>query len=307
MLTILGMLGCAAAGLGYLGSYHWFFDLFSHFRVQYAIVLLVMALILLWQRKAGVASVLMAFVALNLWSIVPLYVSPERKVDPEEKPQRLLLQNVRTQGGDPSSVIELIHQEAPDVVVLQEISAGWVKALNVLNEDYPHRAIRSREDNFGIGLYSRWPIEAAEFIQLGSIPVPAIVATLQVDKQSWQLLATHPPPPLGASGSDMRNTILRAIPHQLSTEHPVLVAGDLNITRFSPHFARLLDTTGLIDSASGFGLQPTWPVQLPILYIPIDHVLHSRHLVTLTRRIGPSVGSDHRAVIVDLALRPLIR
>jgi endonuclease/exonuclease/phosphatase (EEP) superfamily protein YafD len=59
----------------------------------------------------------------------------------------------------------------------------------------------------------------------------------------------------------------------------------------------------MIDSAQGHGVQPTWPNFNPLLWIPLDHVLHSTCLAVRDRIIGPDVGSDHYPVIVDFSLR----
>jgi endonuclease/exonuclease/phosphatase (EEP) superfamily protein YafD len=57
----------------------------------------------------------------------------------------------------------------------------------------------------------------------------------------------------------------------------------------------------LRDTRAGFGIQASWPTQIPPLGIPLDHCLVSPELVVLDRRLGPAVGSDHRPVILELA------
>ena len=60
--------------------------------------------------------------------------------------------------------------------------------------------------------------------------------------------------------------------------------------------------TGLRDSSRGMGLQPTWPADIPLLWIPIDHCLYSDGIEIRGRRTGPDVGSDHFPLIVDFEL-----
>ncbi|MEM7233873.1 MAG: endonuclease/exonuclease/phosphatase family protein, partial [Planctomycetota bacterium] len=85
----------------------------------------------------------------------------------------------------------------------------------------------------------------------------------------------------------------------LTRETQCLLLGDLNTTPFSPYFSKLLDETGLQNSARGFGLQASWPSLLSVLGIPLDHVLHSEDIVVVDRSTRAGAGSDHRAVIVD--------
>jgi endonuclease/exonuclease/phosphatase (EEP) superfamily protein YafD len=81
-----------------------------------------------------------------------------------------------------------------------------------------------------------------------------------------------------------------------------MVLGDLNLSPWSPYFGDLLSSAGLRDSREGFGIQASWPTAVPLLRVPIDHVLYSPEVVINHRQIGPDVGSDHLPVVVDFSL-----
>ena len=85
-------------------------------------------------------------------------------------------------------------------------------------------------------------------------------------------------------------------------EGEVILLGDMNTTSWSYTFQDLLHESGLHDSRRGFGLQPTWPENMPLMRVPIDHVLHSSGIQISYRCTGPFSGSDHRPVIVDFCL-----
>lgn len=57
---------------------------------------------------------------------------------------------------------------------------------------------------------------------------------------------------------------------------------------------------GLHNSASGFGIQATWPAGFPLFSIPIDHVLLSDNLRVAFFEVGEGVGSDHYLLYVGL-------
>ncbi len=88
---------------------------------------------------------------------------------------------------------------------------------------------------------------------------------------------------------------------------PLVVAGDLNADRDHALFRGLLDT-GLRDAhdSVGRGLARTWPSGLPLLHL--DHVLvrdgEGGQLVVTAVREERVPGSDHRAVVADLAVLP---
>lgn len=84
--------------------------------------------------------------------------------------------------------------------------------------------------------------------------------------------------------------------------HLILV-GDLNNTPFSPTFKQLLKQSHLKDTRIGQGIFPTWPVTLPFMWIPIDHVLVSDAFQVESFQAGPYTGSDHYPIVVDLSLK----
>jgi endonuclease/exonuclease/phosphatase (EEP) superfamily protein YafD len=77
--------------------------------------------------------------------------------------------------------------------------------------------------------------------------------------------------------------------------------GDLNMSMWSPYYRQFIRSTGMRNTRQGYGVQPSWPVDAPLLPIPIDHCLISRGFQVLNNRIGSDIGSDHYPLIVDLA------
>ena len=70
-----GAVVCAATLLGFAGRLWWFFDLFSHFRVQYLLSLSLVVLLTLLGRRFRASGVFGLFVAANLACILPYYLS----------------------------------------------------------------------------------------------------------------------------------------------------------------------------------------------------------------------------------------
>ena len=64
----------------------------------------------------------------------------------------------------------------------------------------------------------------------------------------------------------------------------------------------MVKTGGLRNARSGFGILPTWPTFMPVLYIPIDHCLVTKEIDIIKLRTGRNVGSDHLPLIADLAI-----
>jgi endonuclease/exonuclease/phosphatase (EEP) superfamily protein YafD len=300
LLVWVGIAFCLATAFGFLGEYSWWLDLFSHFRAQYLIGLSALAITFLLRRRLKTAAIMLIFAGINLAVILPLYSDAAANNSNPSRSIRVMLINVNSQTGDPVRVAEVVRSFDPDVLVLEEINQRWVQALETLNASYPHRKVRPRNDNFGIGLYSKYPLAGSRVVSLGDSGVPTILSLLEVEGGRLQMIATHPLPPAGADYARRRNQQLDLLPSLLDPSVPQILLGDLNTTPWNVYFLRLLQRSGLKDSSVGWGLQPSWPsLGLPFR-IPLDHCLHSPELQVVNRMIGPRVGSDHFPLIVDL-------
>jgi hypothetical protein len=101
-----------------------------------------------------------------------------------------------------------------------------------------HSLTQPREDNFGIGLFSKLPLEESEVAYIGSADVPSILATLKAEKTNFRVIATHPLPPGGRDYSRLRNEQLEELPDHLRSPLPLILLGDLNVTPWSYYFRR---------------------------------------------------------------------
>jgi len=291
-----------ATVLGFLGRFSWILDLFSHFRVQYMLGLLVIGVFMLVGRRRKTASVFLAFACVNIMLVIPLYLGASTRPAVASPAMRAMLLNVNTRLGNTNRVRTVVSDADPDILVLEEISAVWLSNLAWLTNSYPYSLAQPRADNFGIGFFSKLPIAEAEIVYIGDAEVPSIVATVSALQTNLRVIATHPLPPGGREYSRWRNDQLERLPDYIRSPLPVLVLGDLNVTPWNHHFRQLLARTGLRDSAKGFGVQPTWPNYNPLLRIPIDHCLHSADITVVDRKVGESVSSDHYPVIVDFVI-----
>jgi endonuclease/exonuclease/phosphatase (EEP) superfamily protein YafD len=215
-----------------------------------------------------------------------------------------MLANVNTQTGNAADVAAAIRRFNPDVVVLEEVSAKWLSDLKPVLDDYAHSEQAPREDNFGIGLWSRFPFIRSRVACIGAAEVPSIIVEIDTPQGRCTVVATHPLPPGGKSNSDFRNDQLAELPRWVrQASSPVLLLGDLNATPWNHYFRRFLDEAGLKDSARGRGVFPTWPSTFsPLMRIPIDHCLYGTGIEIVDRQTGPQVGSDHFPVIVDFVV-----
>ena len=286
---------------GFLGKVWWCFELVCHFRAQYVGLLVLLSLALLLGKHRWFALAAASFAVVNLATIVPIYAG--RPIpEPSAQTVRALLLNVYKPSEAYDEVLELIEAEKPDIIVLVEMRMRWIDALKeVLEREHRYTRAYGR----GVAIYSRFPLTFVAPTEEMPIQIPALVAELQIGPDRLTLVATHPDSPDGKLPSKVRNRQLKDLASLArKLPRPLVLLGDLNVTPFSPYFSDLLRKGRLIDSRQGFGFQPSWPVWMPPLRIPIDHCLVSEGIIVHDRRLGSGAGSDHLSVIVDFSLTP---
>jgi endonuclease/exonuclease/phosphatase (EEP) superfamily protein YafD len=302
ILWILTLGGAAGTLGGLLGSRWWVLELLSHFQIQYATLAATALLCFALLKRTGGVIAASLVLAINLSLLLPLFEG-RPLADVSHKPAlRLVYANIHTSNLNHQPLLNLIAKEAADIIMLAEVTDRWVKALSSLDGQYPHKVLCPRIDNFGIGLWSRHPLKVGKVHYWGDANVPSILAELDHQGEAITILLTHPLPPMRRRLSRLRDQQLRQLAG-IAQSHGdrTILLGDFNATAFSPIFDEVLAISGLLDSTRGFGPQPSWPAGLPwILRIPIDHCLHSADLTVTERRVGPSIGSDHLPILLEL-------
>ena len=299
--TLLACLALIHPSARALARLDWRLDLVTHFYVAAWVATLAALAALALARRRRLA---LAFAALAVWqagTVVRYWLpGPSR---PSASPRlRLLVANVYKNNRDYDAIAALIRRERPDVVGLVEVLphlAAGLEATGVAKE-YPHRYYHSVGVQ-GLALWFRERPGAVEepaiFAPKGN---PVYRATVRLDGRDVRLWLVHPPNPIG-DGRERANPDLKALGLAVGAERGTkIVAGDLNRTEGSPFFADFVRDSGLVDSRLGFGPQPSWPSWSPYR-IPIDHAFISGDLAVVDRRIGPSIGSDHFPLILDVA------
>ncbi len=306
---VVGFVALALAVLSaaaFLGGAHRMLELASHFRLQYLVGSAICLLALLCLRSWRWAVAAAVGVLLNGVVVAPWYWPASRLAGtPGGTPLRVLLVNVFLDNPNSGALFDLVKIEQPDVIVLEEIDARWVAELKDLEDSWPHRFVVPRNDNFGIGIWSRYPLADARTVALGDSALPSISARVEVKGQSVALLATHPPPPVTHQLFSVRNSQYLALAEFARTQPgPLVVLGDLNTSMWSPHYLRLIRDSGLADARRGFGVLPTWPSEYLLFQAPLDHCLLSPGVGVAGIRVGRPIGSDHLPVVADLILPP---
>jgi len=303
LLALLALGGlCVATSLALLAPLGWPFELFAHFRPQYAVATLLVMLVLAWQRSVVAAGIAVLLVAWNALPIVQRASADAPPVSCDGPAFTVATVNLQYSNPQHDRLLGWLAGHPADVIVVQELTGAWAQAL-AGSDAHPHRFLLTREDPYGIGVLSRWPLESAGAIDLAGDGLPSVEGIVDIEGRRVRLLGLHTHWPVLPEVARMRDTALGgAAGIARASDLPIILLGDLNLTPDSPQFTRLLDESALRDVVSGRRWRPTWQAGFWPLALRIDHVLVSPQLCVEAVEVGPSIGSDHRPVIARLRL-----
>lgn len=280
---------------------HHSIELFSHFRLQYfAVSILLLIAFAFLMHYAWVAALLVT-VLFNASFVLPWYISdiPTAK----GTPLKLIHVNVYSGNRQSDRLVALVEFEQPDLVFLQEVTPDLLAGTKLLLEDYPYTYSVPSAGNFGIAVFAKIPFAKVEHVDSPPLAHPTLVATLVIDDEPLTIVSSHPTIPMGRPRYDARNEQLQSVAELvLGISGKTVLLGDFNASTWDRHFRQLEASTGLRNVRRGFGVLPTWPTYLPFAMIPIDHALVSDGISVTDARTGMRIGSDHLPLIVTLAL-----
>jgi len=293
-----------ATVLALLAPLGWPFELFSHFRVQYAGAALLLALLLAW-RRAALPAVLALVV--GGWHLLPGFAASSGAIASQActGPQfTVATVNVRFSNQHREAFRAWLATRPADFLVIQEVTAAWAAELGS-QAAYPYRHVLTREDPYGLALLSRWPLESVARVDLAGDGLPSLAGVVDIGGQHVGFVGLHTHWPITPATAAARDEALQgAAVLARDAGLPVVLLGDLNLTPDSPAFGRLLQQAGLQDALHGRGWQPTWNAGFWPLALRIDHVLVTSGLCVEHAAVGPPIGSDHRPVLASLRTRP---
>jgi endonuclease/exonuclease/phosphatase (EEP) superfamily protein YafD len=215
--------------------------------------------------------------------------------------------------GDEAPTLDVIALADGDVVLLQETTPRWERALRRRFHDrYPHMAFHHADRSpGGLAVLSRYPIEADAILPPAEHWFPAERLVVATPLGRVQILHVHLRPAIDQGDwvrgylttPPIRRREIEAYWKAMSPDLPVLVAGDFNEEPGATALGFLVDH-GLVRADSGpaptWTWQGNWRGNDVRLRMKLDHILSDRRLAIGDARVLEGGGSDHHAVVVTL-------
>jgi endonuclease/exonuclease/phosphatase (EEP) superfamily protein YafD len=259
------------------------------------------------RRRPLLTSVALALSVLQVAALWPdLGHFRGQTAPPGSVPLRLLSANMLLDNHDVLGFASDLQRLRPDVILLQEITPWNLAELKGtgLLEEYPHQVLDPREGVHGSVIASKLPLKDGGAFYVAGWPMSQ--ADVITDAGPVHVINVHAVAPLASERIPLWEDQLA----ELARLRPapgghLIMAGDFNATRQNSAFAQLL-TPRLRDAyvQAGRGLGNTWPSDRKLIpgVMRIDHLLLSEGVRVTKIRTAQTRGSDHKALIADLAL-----
>ena len=240
----------------------------------------------------------------HLWWFAPQVTGSVPTVDAGARTLTVMTTNIYADGGDPVQVVAEAERARVDVLVVQEITEQALSRMDAagLGELLAYR-IGTPRGSEGTMVFANERLGEPELL-------PTQFESWRVTVGTLTMLAVHPVSPVSPWGPDQWREEHRVI-REAAVEGDVdMIVGDLNASADHP-VQRQLEAEGFRDAAemANEGWQPTWPANdmgsfrgLPPV-VRIDHVMIGPELVALDTRTVEIEGTDHLAVIAEVARR----
>ncbi|MCB1839418.1 MAG: endonuclease/exonuclease/phosphatase family protein [Rhodospirillales bacterium] len=308
-----GIILALCAALAHLARWHWSFDLLSHFLIQYAFFGFVFFVIfvLLKLPLLGVLMLMLsvfAYYETRLPLTHPWQFTPPPRIETERNLLRVVQYNKHYDNKNYTAIAQWLNNasEPVDIAFLLEVEPEDARALRSLTSGrYPYtQPAEGLGPDFSL-ILSRHPFLSMDVKKIAPSIIPTRGTRFEIQPEGFSrpvaFYTFHTRVPIAARGQAQRNAEIAGMAEWIAQDRSTdkILAGDFNITPYSPYFYELKEKSGLQYQSYGVFPPATWVSYfvLPVLKIPIDHMLFGKGLDLLEIKAGPSFGSDHQALI----------
>lgn len=315
LLVLLGIAAIIASAISLLAWDRWWITALSYPFEAITLATILVWLLSFWAlrwRQTWVKiylALLTVAVIYQVQVLAPftfLYPKAVADVAPVDSAFRLMESNVKMTNREVERYLALVNEVDPDVVQVIELTEWWQQQLEPLRVAYPYHFEQPRENAYGMGIYSRLPLENVEINHFETTETPSIYADFVFPQgERIAFFGLHPRPPLPENSVVIADKELIQVAQRVNTaELPVIVAGDFNDVPWSYTLQEFREISGLNAVRIGRGFYNTFGVDRWWLRFPLDHIYLSDELGLVEFERLPPFGSDHFALLATITINP---
>ena len=194
-----------------------------------------------------------------------------------------------------------INLADPDILLIMEVTEHLQLGLKDVFARYPYRLMTPVRDGFQIGLLSKSLLSDSNITYYGASETPLLRAKVKINGTEYSLYSAHPKPALSKKWYEERLSYFNIIEGVMNDDrdHKIML-GDFNSVPWENHFTQFLENTKMKSTLNDCGYKVTWPVYFLPMGIPMDHVLVSNDVEYKDLKVGPSCGSDHYPMSINV-------
>jgi vancomycin resistance protein VanJ len=296
--------------LRFLIQADWNWLLLLHNAALYFFLLLIPGILLaLLIRTRRIAGFYLLFLVIGMLWFLPI-LAAKGGAGSAENSIHLISFNFFPENQQQDGAVEWLLAQDADMLLLQEIPA----ALPELEAAYPYFVYNTNSRHAS---FSRYPINTSGEFNLQEEAQQRLI--LEIDGQHIAIYNLHLWMPLNDKEADFllfrydetrRNAQISDLLRFVEGETlPLLLAGDFNMSEWSPIYTQLDSIMDDAYRSSSWGIGATWPAgaseELPNFLPPLfrlDYFWYSGGIEPLSVYLGQPLGSDHLPIIMDFLL-----
>lgn len=190
------------------------------------------------------------------------------------------------------------NQNADMILIAERPNAISLQNAKELAPEYQYVYGNIKDSTAAVTLLSRIPVDSYSVIDV--VGRKSIYFEFSLGGEAVSVAAVHPTIPISPAKMRRRNDHLLKSAAMLDSRPAKILVGDFNATPWSSAFTDAQRRAGLTR------IQPaaasTWVSKLPVLGLPIDHLLLSDRLDGSVH-VGDPIGSDHFPLYARIALK----
>lgn len=301
LLTLVAVLGTVAILASFAGAALHPLDSVNHFRLHIAVALGLVGVGALFLRRWIGAPIAFVGAAVGLATTLP-YILPLPPLSAQGATYTLLQMNLRYDAPAQNPALSVVAKLRPDVVTLEEVTAGWRERFVALIDAYPYQHYCGTYAKGGSAIISRRPFASDPETTICRIEDGLAARGIDFNGRVVTVAALHLdwPWPRYHWGQIRRlSPILPKLPK------PAILGGDFNAAPWSAAVDAIA-TAGGMRVIQGVGpsfmLAELRGFSARLFGLPIDNILASDAVRVLDVRTLPPTGSDHLPVLVRFAI-----